>query len=94
VAKAFQAELAEGHWRTAEDARRWLKKEHGVDVMGSNIYAVLKKHEGRLKVPRPVHRNQEPENRDVFKTTLCQQLDELGIEAGKRVRLWVQDEMR
>jgi len=43
VAKALQEKLAEGAWRTAEGARRWLKEEHGVQVKGSNIYAVLNK---------------------------------------------------
>jgi len=94
VAKALQEKLAEGLWRTAEGARQWLQKEHGVEVKGSNIYHVLKKHEGRLKVPRPVHRKQDPEDREVFKTTLYDQLEGLDIEPGKRVRLWVQDEMR
>jgi len=94
VAQAFQEKLAEGIWRTAEDARRWLEQEHGVEVKGSNIYHVLKKHGGRLKVPRPVHRNQDPEDRPTFKTTLCNQLEALDIDPKKRVRLWVQDEMR
>jgi transposase len=94
VSEALVEKLREGDFRTAEQARNWLAQKHGVEVKGSNIYHVLKKHEGCLKVPRPVHRNQDPEQRRAFKTTLCDQLDELAIEPEKRVRIWVQDEMR
>lgn len=94
IAAEIKDKLESGEWRTANQAEQWLKQEHGVTLKKGSIYGVLKKFGGRLKVPRPVHRKKDPERAEKFKTTLCDQLNNLQIPLDKNVRFWVQDEMR
>ena len=98
VPKAVLEEMIEklraGEWRTGPEARQWLKTTHGIKLKPSSIYPYLKKLGGRLKVPRPVHRKKDQAAAEAFKTKLAQKLEDLRIPKGKRVRVWVQDEMR
>ena len=94
VGKQIAKKLESGEWRTAKEAERWLKNEHGIELAKGSIYWVLGKFEGRLKVPRPVHRKKDHKRAEQFKTELCERLESLGIPKDKAVRVWVQDEMR
>lgn len=94
VAAELRDKLEEGCWRTAEEARRWLGEQHGIEIEGNYIYELLKKSGGRLKVPRPVHRKRNLDQGEAFKQELGERLESLDIPAGRRVRVWVQDEAR
>lgn len=94
ISEQIVSKLEAGEWRTAKEAEKWLKDEHGVVLAKGSIYYVLGKHEGRLKVVRPVHRKKDHERAEQFKTGLCSKLMELQIPDDKNVRFWVQDEMR
>ena len=94
AAEEFREKLAEGEWRTAEQAREWLEKEHGLIYKPGSVYKLLGKHGGRLKVPRPVHRKKNLEAAEAFKTDLEKQLHDLDVDRSMPVRIWVQDEMR
>ena len=86
--------LRNGDWRTGREALQWLADNHNIKLRPSSIYPYLKKLGGRLKVPRPVHRKKDHKVAENFKKNLAEQLEQLKIEPGKRVRIWVQDEMR
>ena len=94
VAAQMSEKLAEGQWRTGEEARRWLEKEHGIVLAPNSIYKVLGKFGGRLKVPRPVHRKKDAKRAEAFKHELCRRLEALELPSNRAVRVWVQDEMR
>ena len=94
AAEEFREKLAAGEWRTAEQARDWLEAEHGLIYTTGSVYGLLGKHEGRLKVPRPVHRKKNHEAAEKFKTDLEDKLHGLNIDPKKAVRVWEQDEMR
>ena len=59
VAPAVIAGLAErlaaNQFASAEAARRWLQKEHGVERPYGSVWQWLKKLKGVLRVPRPSH---------------------------------------
>lgn len=55
IALEMIEKLRAGTWRRAQDAQRWLKQEHKVEVALSTVYKYLGKCEARLKVPRPSH---------------------------------------
>lgn len=94
VAAEMKAKLKEGKWRRAADVRRWLAEEHGVEVALPTVYKYLGKCEARLKVPRPTHTRKDTKAAETFKSELAAELHNLDIETGRRVRIWVADEMR
>jgi hypothetical protein len=94
VKAAFEQKLKEGAWRTAAEAKEWLHSEMGIERSVSNIYYWMGKLAGALKMPRPVHIKKDPAEAELFKAHLVDRLRELNIEAGKRVKVWVQDEAR
>lgn len=91
---AFEQKLKEGAWRTAAEAKEWLHTEMGIEQSVSNVYYWMGKLAGALKMPRPVHIKKDPAEAELFKAHLYDRLRELNIEAGKRVKIWVQDEAR
>jgi hypothetical protein len=46
------AEASKGKWRTAQDARRWIRERFGVDYKLKGVYERLK---CKPKVPRPIN---------------------------------------
>ena len=92
--KQFRDGLREGRWVTAVEVQQWLEEEHGVTRCLSSVYQWLGKLKGALKVPRPVHIKKDEAKAEAFKEHLYDQLLELGVPRGKRVRVWVQDEAR
>lgn len=94
VAAEMKEKLKEGKWRRAADVKRWLSQEHGVEVALPTVYKYLGKCEARLKVPRPSHARKDAAAAETFKSELAAELRKLDIETGRRVRIWVADEMR
>ena len=94
VIQALRAKLEANEFSTAEQARRWLKKEHKVDRPYISVWRWLKKMGGVLRVPRPSHSKKKPGAEQEFKEALCEKLAALGIEAGSRVKVWMMDEAR
>ena len=86
--------LAAQEFASAEQARRWLKKEHGVERQYHTVWQWLKKFGGVLRVPRPSHSKQEPGAAEAFKSEVAEKCEALGIKAGSRVKVWVMDEAR
>ena len=86
--------LKDGRWKQASEVMDWLRREHGLKRSYTSIYYWLGKAGGALKVPRPVHVKKDAEEAESFKEHFYDKLEGLGIEGGKRVRVWVQDEAR
>ena len=94
VIAALGEGLAANQFASAEAARRWLKKEHGVERPHVTVWSWLKKLHGVLRVPRPSHSKKSPDAAEAFKSSVAEKLEALGIEAGSRVKVWFMDEAR
>lgn len=94
VREQLEQGLQEGRWSSAAQARRWLRKEHGVAVGYGTVWSWLKKLGGVLRVPRPQHPQNDPRVMEEFKRHLGCKLEALGLPAGSRVKIWVMDEAR
>ena len=94
VMSALAARLAAHEFANAEQARRWLKKVHGIERPYGTVWGWLKKLHGVLRVPRPSHSQQDPDAAAAFKNAVAEKLEALGIEAGSRVKVWFMDEAR
>lgn len=94
IALEMIEKLRAGSWRRAQDAQRWLKQEHKVEVALSTVYKYLGKCEARLKVPRPSHAKKDAAAAETFKSELAAKLRDLDIQKSGAVRIWVADEMR
>lgn len=93
--KATAEQLAQGKWRTAGDAAKWLKEEYQLDdVSMRSIYLYLGKCGGRLKATRPCNPDKDPAAEVAFKEKLAENMLALNIKRESPVRLWVYDEMR
>lgn len=94
VLAALAGQLAAHAFASAQAARRWLKKEHGLERSYHTVWHWLKKAKGVLRVPRPTHSRKIPGAAEAFKSAVAEKLEGLGIEAGSRVRVWFMDEAR
>jgi len=94
VMEALRQKLAAHEFASAEAARRWLKKEHGIQKPYKTVWNWLKKLNGVLRVPRPSHSKKNPEAAEAFKSELAGKLQALEIKAGSRVKVWFMDEAR
>ena len=94
VIAALGERLAANEFASAEQARRWLKKEHGIERPYVTVWGWLKKLSGVLRVPRPSHSKANPDAAAAFKSSVAEKLEALGIEAGSRVKVWFMDEAR
>ena len=90
----LRAKLEAHEFANAEQARRWLKKAHGIERPYASVWNWLKKFGGVLRVPRPSHSKKKPGAEQEFKEALCEKLEALGLEPGSRVKVWVMDEAR
>ncbi len=94
VGRQLREGVQNGRWTTAQAARQWLVREHGVQRPYVTVWQWIKKCGGVLRVPRPRHPGADPAAAQAFKEELGTKLDGLNIEAGSRVRVWVMDEAR
>jgi transposase len=94
VIAGLAVRLKAGEFASAQQARRWLKKEHGVERCYGSVWQWLKKLNGVLRVPRPSHSKKNPEAAEAFKNELCGKLEALEIQEGSRVKVWFMDEAR
>jgi transposase len=94
AADALQAGLKAGKWREAGAIMKFLAKEHRIHVSRSAVYHYLGKCGARLRVARPCQLKKDPAAAEAFKSELAGRLEALELEPGRRVRLWVMDEMR
>lgn len=94
VVRQLRAGVGSGRWATAEAARQWLEREHGIKRPYVTVWQWLKKLGGVLRVPRPRHPGADPQAAEAFKKELGKQLSALELPAGSRARVWVMDEAR
>ena len=94
VLDQLRVKLEANEFANAEQARRWLKKAHGIERPYASVWNWLKKFGGVLRVPRPSHSKKKPGAEQEFKEALCEKLEALGLEPGSRVKVWVMDEAR
>ena len=94
VITALAERLATHEFASAEQARRWLKKEHGIERPYNTVWNWLKKLHGVLRVPRPSHSKKNPDVAQSFQSDLAGKLAALEIKAGSRVKVWFMDEAR
>lgn len=94
VMEALRQKLAAHQFASAETARRWLKKEHGIQKPYKTVWNWLKKLNGVLRLPRPSHSKKNPEAAEAFKNELAGKLQALEIKPGSRVKVWFMDEAR
>ena len=94
VMEALRQKLLAHEFASAEAARRWLKKEHGLQKPYKTVWNWLKKLHGVLRVPRPSHSRKKAQAVETFKNELAGKLEALEIQAGSRVKVWFMDEAR
>ncbi|MEY4387719.1 MAG: hypothetical protein RLY20_3002 [Verrucomicrobiota bacterium] len=94
VLTELKAGLAQGRWKRAKEIQHWLRERHAVRLQLTGIYYWLGKLGGVLKVPRKTHAQKDAAQAEEFQRTLCEQLTNLNVAGGKRVRVWVADEHR
>ncbi len=94
VRVALARGLQSGRWTTAEAARQWLQREHGLEKPYVTVWQWLKKAGGVLRVPRPKHPGHDEVAAAAFKEQLGEKLEALGLAPGSRVKVWVMDEAR
>jgi transposase len=91
---ALCGKLERHEFASAEQARRWLAKEHGVDKPYKTVWNWLKKLGGVLRVPRPSHSKKDPDAAPLFKSEVTAKLEALQLAPGSRVKVWFMDEAR
>jgi transposase len=94
VMESLRQKLVTHAFASAQAARRWLKKEHGIQKPYKTVWNWLKKLNGVLRVPRPSHSKKKPGAAEAFKDGLAGKLQALEIKAGSRVKVWFMDEAR
>lgn len=94
VMESLREKLKAHEFASVQAARRWLKKEHGIEKPYKTVWNWLKKLHGVLRVPRPSHSKKKPEAAEAFKAGLAEKLEALEIKAGSRVKIWFMDEAR
>ena len=94
VSAEFGRKLAGHEFATLQDARRWLRQEHGLEVTYQRVWYWAKKLGGVLRVPRPSHSRKDPAAAEEFRGSLEDKLESLGLAPGTRAKVWVMDEAR
>lgn len=94
VLTELQAGLVQGRWKRAKEILHWLRERHTVRLKLPGVYYWLGKLGGVLKVPHKTHAQKDAAQAAEFQRTLCEQLTNLNVGGGRRVRLWVVDEHR
>lgn len=94
VMQEFEKKLAANDFVTLQDARRWLKKTHGVDVVYDRVWYWAKKLKGVLLAPRPSHSKKDPAASEKFRLEFPEKLRALKLPQGTAAKVWVMDEAR
>ena len=94
VLQELQAGLQAGRWKRAKEIQQWLGQCHKTRLSVKGVYYWLGKLGGVLKVPRKTHAHKDVAASIAFQQTLCEQLKNLSVAGGRRVRVWVVDEHR
>ena len=92
--EALREVLREGKYKTAKEIRHWLAVERNIDMTIWGVYYWLKKVKASHKLPRKIHADQDPDEKEAFKENIVDNLQELDIPPGKSVKVWIQDEHR
>ena len=92
--KALIEGLFSGRWKRAKDIQMWLQAEHGIDLKLGGVYYWIHRLKGSWKVPRPRHKDQDPEELEQFKEEIVSRLESLDIPDDRPVHVWVEDEHR
>jgi len=79
VSAEFGRKLAGNEFATLQDARRWLREEHGLEVAYQRVWYWAKKLGGVLRVPRPSHSRKDPAAAEEFRESLGDKLESLGL---------------
>jgi len=87
-------ELYSGRWKRAKDIQMWLQEERGIDLTLSGVYYWLYKLRSSWKVPRPKHKDQDPDEFEAFKKEIVSRLEALDLPDSRTVHVWVEDEHR
>lgn len=90
----FRAKLFNHEFITLQDARRWLKESHHLEIAYNTVWYWAKKLGGVIKVPRPSHSKKDPAASEAFKKELTTKLEALNLPSGTSAKVWVMDEAR
>jgi transposase len=63
----LRSQVAQGQFRTARGAVRWVKETFGVEYKVKGMYSLLKRLKGKKKVPRPLATNTSLEAQEEWK---------------------------
>jgi transposase len=94
VSAEFGRKLVGHEFAALQDARRWLRQEHGLEVAYQRVWYWAKKLGGVLRVPPPSHSRKSPAAAEEFRGNLEDTLESLGLAPGTRAKVWVMDEAR
>ena len=72
-------ELYSGRWKRAKDIQMWLQEERGIDLKLGGVYYWLYKLKSSWKVPRPKHKDQDPDEFEAFKEEIVSRLEALDV---------------
>jgi transposase len=92
--EAMIEELYSGRRKRAKDMQMWLQEERDIDLKLGGVYYWLYKLKGSWKVPRPRHKDQDPDEVEAFKKEIVSRLEALDVPEGQAVHVWVEDEHR
>jgi len=92
--EAMVEELYSGRWKRARDIQIWLQEERGIDLKLGGVYYWLCKLKSSWKVPRPKHKDQDPDEVEEFKKEIVSYLEALDVPDDRTVHVWVEDEHR
>lgn len=75
--------LYSGRWKRAKDIQIWLQEERGIDLKLGGVYYWLYKLNSSWKVPRPKHKDQDPDEVQAFQEEIISRLEALDIPEGQ-----------
>lgn len=92
--QALKDGLRAGQFKRAKEMKKWLAEERGIGMSLWGVYYWLGKVKAHPKVPRKAHHKQDPDEKEAFKRTFVDKLNDLEIPTGRPIRIWVEDEHR
>ena len=86
--EAVIAELYSGRWKRAKDIQIWLQEERCIDLKLGGVYYWLYKLKSSWKVPRPRHKDQDPDEVEAFRKEIVSSLEALDVPKDQSVHVW------